>query len=251
MTRHVCTTWDRQQTRDASALASRSCSSDAIFESFKNIYPAKRWYTLNGASLVRVPPQLYEHKSGERELPHCSERPQKTERKAWMSHCDRLAIGAAAATPWGTKPRYDRQTKLQPEQTEKQRNAETESGDVTRLNHLGFKQTPLILRERGEYYLSAGVNVLHWNSSQWATAQRVDVDHESLLWQLLNLQAGPLHRKDQPQLISQRLWPAKKCASDCVKREVSKRENMKDRAGKGNTAECGKAYSKEKSYRYS
>lgn len=74
---------------DASALASRSCSSDAILESFKNIYPAKRWYTLNGASLVRVPPQLYGHKSGERELPHCSERPNKTERRAWLSHCDR------------------------------------------------------------------------------------------------------------------------------------------------------------------
>lgn len=167
-----------------------------FFESFKNIYPTKRWYTLNGASLGRVPPQLYGHKSGERELPHCSERPHKTERKAWLSHCDRLTIGAAAATPWGTKPRYDRQTKVQPEQTETQRNAETESGNVTRLNHLGFKQTLLILRERGEYYLSAGVNVLRWNSSQWVTAQRVDVDHESLLWQLLNLQAGPLHRKD-------------------------------------------------------
>lgn len=34
--------------------------------------------------------------------------------------CDRPAIGAAAGTLKGKKTQYDRQTKLQPEQTEKE-----------------------------------------------------------------------------------------------------------------------------------
>lgn len=37
--------------------------------------------------------------------------------KGWLSHCDRPALGAAAATLRGTKTQYDKQTKLQPEHT--------------------------------------------------------------------------------------------------------------------------------------
>lgn len=89
--------------RDAGALAFVKAVPLMPFLSLlKNIYlPPKRRYALDDGSLARVPLQLYGHKSRrERELPTLQRKPRRRRDKAWLSRRDRLAIGAAAATPW-------------------------------------------------------------------------------------------------------------------------------------------------------
>lgn len=56
--------------------------------------------------------------SQESESSHTAVKGSQMNTEAWLSHCDRAALGAAAATLRWTKIQYDGQTKLQPEWTD-------------------------------------------------------------------------------------------------------------------------------------
>lgn len=107
----------RYRSRAGSLLTARNWAPDSIFVSFEEYVPLTDTTCLM-ATHKYVSHCSFTDTSLETESSHTAVKDSQMNTEARLSHGDRPALGAAAATLRWAKTQYDRQTKLQPEKTE-------------------------------------------------------------------------------------------------------------------------------------